>query len=256
MSYFGLSDAGSVRTLFSSFNTGSSRNNNNSMNFGNALTDYANIRNGSYHKLMKAYYDKTGSSAVSDMVGNNTATSKDTTKQLTKMENSAEQLKESADALLTKGNKSVFRQESITDKNGVTTKEYNKDAIYEKVNAFVGDYNALVEATEETNTKNIAQTSTQMVNATKSNRKMLGEMGITVNKDNTLSIDKETFLKADMNKVKTMFSGNGSYAYNVSTKASMIDYYAQKEASKANTYGNKGSYNYNYTNGGNYSNYI
>ena len=68
MSYFGLSDANSVNTLFSSLNNGVSKNG--ATGFGNSiLADYASIRSGSYRKLLNAYYDKTGSSAVTDMVG-------------------------------------------------------------------------------------------------------------------------------------------------------------------------------------------
>ena len=37
--------------------------------------------------------------------------------------------------------------------------------------------------------------------------------------------------------------------YQVSAKASLADYYAEREASKGNTYGNTGTYTYNYNTG-------
>ena len=74
-----------------------------------------------------------------------------------------------------------------------------------------------------------------MIDLTDSKEKALDEIGITINTDNTLSIDKDTFMKADMEKVKGLFSGSGSYGYSVSAKASMIDYQAHNEVNKANT---------------------
>lgn len=254
MSYFGLADMNSANTLFSSLNNNFSIGG--SAGSGNILAEYASIRSGSYHKLLKAYYSDTGKSAVSDIVNPSTSTSKDSTKQLSKMENAAESLKESADALMTRGTKDVFKQTTITKEDGTTSKEYQKDAIYNKVKSFIDDYNSVVDVTEESNTKSIARASAQMIQLTNANKRLLDDIGISINKDDTLSIDKDTFMAADMNKVKSLFNGAGSYGYNVGVKASMIDYYAQNEASKANTYGSSGKYNYNYSYGSNYSNYI
>lgn len=257
MSFFGLADINSANTLFSSLNSGSSIGGG-STGSGSILAEYASIRSGSYHKLLKAYYNDTGSSAVSDLVNasGSTSTSKDSAKQLAKMENAAESLKESADVLMTKGTKDVFKQTDIKNEDGTTSKGYDKNAIYNKVNSFIEDYNSLVEATEESNTNSIARASAQMIQLTNANKRLLDDIGISINKDDTLSIDKEAFMAADMNKVKSLFNGTGSYGYNVGVKASMMDYYAQNEASKANTYGSTGRYNYNYTYGSNYSNYI
>ena len=66
---------------------------------GNWLADYASIKNGSYAKLMKAYYGKENNAsktAASDI------TKKDTTKEtakkaLAKVETATDALKESAD---------------------------------------------------------------------------------------------------------------------------------------------------------------
>lgn len=257
MSYFGLSDVNSVSTLFSSLGNSSSKSG--SVSAGTSiLADYASIRSGSYHKLLKAYYNKD-KEAVTDAVKNSitsTATGKDSTKQLARMESAGEALKESADALITQGTKNLFKQETVTAEDGTTTTKYNVEEIYKKVSAFIDDYNDLVEETEDSNTSSIARVSAQMISLTNAYEKQLDKIGITVNKDDTLSIDKDTFLEADMSKVKNLFNGTGSYAYNVGVKASMVDYYAQYEASKANTYGSSGYYNYNYSYGSNYSNYI
>ena len=78
----------------------------------------------------------------------------------------------------------------------------------------------------------------------------LAEIGIKVDsKTNTLSIDEETFKKADMKAVKSLFQGSGSYGYKVNAKASSIDYQARYEATKANTYNSFGGYSNNYSSG-------
>ena len=81
------------------------------------------------------------------------------------------------------------------------------------------------------------------------NEKALSAVGITINKDNELEIDKDAFKKADMQKVKALFQDRGGFGYQVSTQSSMINYYAENEASKSNTYGNSGTYTYNYNTG-------
>jgi flagellar capping protein FliD len=87
-----------------------------------------------------------------------------------------------------------------------------------------------------------------MKTLTTSNENSLSEIGISVNsKSGTLSIDEETFKSADMDKVKSLFNGTGSYAYGVATQSSMIDSYAQSEASKSNTYTSSGTYSDTYS---------
>lgn len=226
------------------------------------LADYASIKNGSYGKLMKAYYakDSSDSSASSSTsVSKNKAdkksisTASDTAKTLTAIEESADELKESADTLLTTGSKSVFAKKSVTtqDEYGFdkTTKEYDTDAIYKAVSAFAKDYNDLIGKAGDSNTTSIQNKVTSLTNTTKVNEKLLSDVGITINKDNTLSVDEETFKKADMNTVKSLFNGTGSYAYNVSARASLIDYAASTESAKANTYTGLGTYSNSYSTG-------
>lgn len=231
--YFGISDS-SVSTLFSSL--GSS----NASGSSSILADYYSIRNGSYKKLLSAYYSLDGSSS-NTTTGSTTSTSSDSTKLLSSIEKSADALKDSTDALLKNGDKSVFNK----DKDG----KYDVKAIYEKVSQFVEDYNDLVETTEKTNTKNIATQSLKMMTTSKVNESLLSKIGITIDKDGAMSIDKEKFENADMSVAKSLFNGVGSYGYQISVKASMINYYAEREATKSNTYTNAGSYSYNYSAG-------
>lgn len=226
---------------------------------GDFLGQYASIKNGSYGKLMKAYYAKDSNETVKAIANKNGVTSEQS-KALAKVETSADALKESADVLLAKGSSSVFQQKDITttDENGVesTAKGYDTEAIYKAVNGFVTNYNATIKAVDDSENKTVTDRATYMANATISNTKMLNQLGITINSDSTLSIDKDTFMKADMGKAKTLFQGNGSYAYQVSAQASLINYAADHEANKASTYTTNGTLNSNFSSGNLFSSYF
>jgi cell pole-organizing protein PopZ len=252
--------------LFSSLSTSSSSS---SSGLSSFLSDYASIKNGSYGKLMKAYYSSSASDEVKSAVSStsssstsSTATgslSKAETKAYTEVQSTSDDLKDSADTLLATGTKSIFNKKDITtkDENGVesTEKGYDTDAIYSAVSSFVKDYNAVVNAAASVDNTSISNRVTSMENTTSINSKSLGELGITINNDNTLSIDKETFKAADMDKAKSLFSGAGSYAYNVSASASMINYNADYALSKAATYTTNGSYTSAFSTGNLFSYY-
>lgn len=205
----------------------------------NFLSDYASIKNGSYAKLMKAYYGKNNSTAVSSVAEKTKTTDKvsDTAKTLAKVQTSTDSLKESADALLKTGSKSVFKDSEVTE-----------DA-YKAVSAFVKDYNSVLDATQDVNSTSVLRRTLILTKETSNNEKLLSQVGITIGKDNTLSIDKEAFMKADATTVKSLFQGTGSYAYRVSAQSSLINFAADREAASVSSYTSSGNYNRNYNTG-------
>jgi len=227
-----------VSFLFSGLNN----NKNTNVLSSDFLTQYASIKNGSYGKLLKAYYNETGNDSVKGLVNdtkNNTQknmVSAEEAEALTKVQSTTDKLKDSADALLADGKDSVFNKEE-------------EDAVYNAVNNFIKDYNSVISAAKEVGDDSVAKKATSLIEATTSNAKLLNQIGITVNEDNTLSIDKETFQKADESKVKNLFNSTGSYGYGVSVKSSMMNYAADRAASKANTYTVNGTYNNTYNTG-------
>lgn len=234
----------------------------------NFLADYAAIKNGSYMKLMKAYYGSSASDSVKSVVNSSVNRNNSSSKALTSQENKAynkvksttDALKDSADALLVTGKKSVFNLEDITtkDENGVesTSKGYNTDAIYKAVNSFVTSYNSVMKATDSTDNSTVARRAATMMHETTSHLKSLLSVGISINKDGTLELDKDTFMDADMNKVKNLFNGNSSYAYKVSAQASMINYAADNVLNKASMYTSAGTYGVNYNSGNMFSSWL
>lgn len=222
------------------------------------LADYASIKNGSYYKLMKAYYsqDET-SSQVSSIVQNKRkstiSTASDSAETLSSVQSAADGLKESADKLLSTGVSSVFKKVDVegTDIYGrpTTSQEYDVDAIYKSVSGFVDSYNKLIDEVEDVNASSISNKANSLIGMTEANKNLLSKVGITIGEDNKLSIDADKFKEADMTTVKSLFNGNVSYAYRVSAQASLIDFAASTEAGKSNTYNIKGSYNSAYASG-------
>ena len=260
-----------------------------------SYSDYASIRNGSYHKLLSSYYSldsgdsgstgsgsRTSTSSSSSRTYNywtkdgmvqrtydnrlvtsgaektsqageakkvNTSISKEPASKLATIESDAEKLSDAADALLAQGSKSVFKQVTKTGTDGKKTTGYDTDAIYKAVSSYVENYNKVIKSAGDSKVMAIRTSAASMSDYTKANAKALSDIGIKVGADRTLSLDKEAFQDADMSKVKSLFQGSGSYGYQVSVKASAIDYHAQYEASKASTYNSVGTYAYNYSSG-------
>lgn len=224
--------------LFQSLSGGSSN-----LNF---LSEYASIKNGSYGKLMKAYYakDTTASSEVTSIVQSkqNLSVSKDSTETLEKVQSSAESLKSSSDKLTATGKDSVFNKE--------------QSEIYDAVNSFVSDYNKLITEADSASSDSITKRADTMKFLTQTNQKLLSQVGITIGEDDTLSLDKDTFDKADANTVKTLFNGNHSYASRVSSQSSFIESAVKQEAAKANTYTGSGTYSNAYNSGNLFNSYF
>lgn len=224
----------------------------NSLGNLNFLSDYASIKNGSYGKLMKAYYAKDAADKVAS-TGKDTETKKksistaaDSAKTLSEIEKAADAMKESADSLLVKGSKSVFRKKN---EKATVSEEYDTDAIYKAVSGFVTDYNDLLSKTSAASSKNLQSKADTLAAVTSANEKLLSRVGITVNSDSSLSLDEEVFKKSDMGMVKNLFGTTGAYGYKVSAQASMIDYTAAKESTRSNTYTANGTYSNVYSAG-------
>lgn len=237
---------------------GNSNSVNNLMNFN--VSDYNSIKSGTYYRLLKSYYasDSENGKKTSDSFKNpyTTSTSKETNSTLAKIESAADDLTESAKDLYS-NNAKAFKKITSTDEDGKTTTDYDKDAIYKAVNSFVEDYNSLIKSAGKSDADGIARAAASMATLTNQNANALNSLGITIDKDSyTLSLDKDAFMQADMSKAKNLFNGMGSYAYDVATKASMLNYQAEREASKANTYGSTGTYNSNYSAGSIYNTYF
>lgn len=210
----------SIGSMFSGLSGNNTMNNNTTSNQGLSLGDYAAIRNGSYGKLMKAYY-KNQSLQESEGSGNKA----DTKQNLSMTKSGAETLKKSANALMDAG---LWEKKSVTTKDGTTgesktTKDYDWEAITKAVKSFADSYNSVLSKASDSNNKNVLRNSVSMINTTnRTAANLLGKVGISIGEDNKLTVDKEKLKKADISDLKTLFTGNGSFADQITTKASAI----------------------------------
>ncbi len=230
----GSYNSDSIGTLFSSL-SGSSRYSSTSLSgIYENLGELSSVKSGSYYKLLRSYYAKEEAGETS------TSTSGSTTKELANQKSTSEDLIASAEDL--------YKGTSLWKKNAEGN--YDMDAIYKAVSAFAEDYNATIKASSSSEVTGIANAAASMVNQNTANASLLKQVGITMDSSTLkLSVDEETFKKADISKIKSLFSGTGSYAYQIGAKASMINSAATIEASKANTYTNRGNFSDNYSSG-------
>ncbi len=203
--------------------------------FGTAfnLSDYAAIKNGSYGKLLKAYYAKQDADKL--------ANSGDSSQKLTMMKSSADSLKRSADVL---GNSSLWEKKKVTKKDEVTgqdieAEDYDWDAITKSVKSFIEDYNSVVEEAGKSDTKDVLRNAVWMTSMTDKNSNLLSKVGITIGKGNKLELDEGALKKADISTLKSIFTGHNSFASKVSQKAASISNAANHAGA---TYTSSGTY--------------
>ena len=199
-SIFSINGAGS---MFFADSSNSTQNSASSI-FGNTsslLGDYAMIKSGGYKKLLTAYYasQKTDSTAS----GSSTSSASDSKSALLEVKTNSTKLKESLSKL---SDSSLY--EKKTDKDG--NKDYDRDAITSAVKGFVEAYNNYVDSSSKVDSTG---------NNTSANSVLLSKSGISIGKDNKLTLDEDTLKKTDVNVLKTLFSDVGSLGDTISSKA-------------------------------------
>ena len=211
------------------------------------VSDYAMIKNGSYGKLMKAYYAKQDADKLSQ--------TGDSSKRLTLMRSSADSLKKSAEAL---GNTSLYEKKKFKKKDEKTGEEteiedYDWDAITKAVKSFVDDYNSVVEQAGNSETKNVLRNTAWMTGITEKAGNLLSKVGITVGKGNKLEFDEDALKKKtaleksdievdNISTLKSLFTGYGSFGSQISQKASAISSAAARTKGVDKTYNKDGAY--------------
>ena len=215
-----FSSSSDVSSLFSSLSTSSDSTSGTT----NYLADYASIKNGSYGKVLKAYYAKQSSESSST-----DSTSETEQKQLATVKSASSELKDISDKLTT--NKDLFDDSSST---------FSYDTIYKNIKEFADAYNDVVDAGGDSETSSVLRQTLNMVNNTSKNSSMLSKVGITIDSDNKLSVDEDTLKSADLSDLKSLFQGTGSFAYSVWSKASSIEYYAENAAKNQTSYTSSG----------------
>lgn len=237
--------------LFSNTNSSQSTGNNGY----SWISEYSNIKNGTYYKVLKAYYAKQQKTSDDSTTTNKTRAEKvsEQEKTLDQIQVDAKSLTAAAETLTAKGSLSIFNQKDVTktaeDGTQTTVKGYDTDAIYKAVKSFADSYNKLLDSASSSSTTSVLNQTLHLTNMTKSYERLLGNVGVTIGENNKLSVDADKLKSADMTTVKTLFNGNASYANSVATKASMINASAKSAADQSSLYTGKGTYDKAYSTG-------
>ncbi len=197
------------------------------------LTDYSMIKNGTYGKLLKAYYaqEKQEKSAVG----------RDDRSKLTLMAGTAGALSKSAQALMSESlwKKKVFVEKKEDSGEEVSREDYNWKEIVKAVKSFVDDYNSTLDKAGESNNRDVLRNAVWMTSTTSANSKMLEKVGITIGSGNKLQIDEEKLKNSDISTLKTLFTGYNSLAEKMMKKGEAISLAAR---CTGQSYTNTGKY--------------
>ena len=220
-----------------------SSNQNSLSDLTSVLSDYSSIKSGSYGKLLRAYYAKdtekvnsTGKTEQKDKTEN-----EDTNSVKDLFQNTVSTTKKPDKTSAEAATKLVDAVETL-DK--LTYKEENRDKIAESISSFIKEYNTTLQAASKSDLVNVVQNAEWMTSGSKSNEKLLASVGVTINEDNTLSFDQETFASASLTTAKSVFDGAASFAHQVANRASKIYAEAASGGTATATY----SQNADYTN--------
>lgn len=204
------------------------------------LTDYASIKNGSYGKLLKAYY---ASKETSESGGDSSSKYKvDSDEKIAAMKSAINSLAESAGSIT----EAMFEKKNITtkDEQGNETEklDYDIDSIYKSVSSFVESYNRTLDAVSESDDQRILRQTLSMQNVTDKNSSLLSKVGITINEKNELVIDEDKFKAADMTTVKSLFTGSNSYGDSIANKTRFLYSSVKRQTGSETMYSSNGSY--------------
>lgn len=214
---------------------GSSTGTTTSANFGIDLGDYAMVKNGTYKKLMKAYYAQAEAEKSSGTTDSST--------KLTSIQNGANALSKSMQALMSD---SLWEKKTTTTKDETTgeettTTDYDWDAITKAVSVFVSDYNDMIDELADSYTKSVLKNAIYMVKQVSANQNLLSQIGITVGSGNKLTLDEDALKSADIGTLKSLFSGSGSFAERLSLRAAKISSSAASAGGNATVYTSSGT---------------
>ena len=199
----------------------SSLGNNNQNGF--SLSDYADIKNGSYAKVMKAYYGKGNSASKTS--GSKAKLDETATKNLGAVQKSASELKDTT--------------ASLTD----AVAAGDSDKVYKAAKDFADKYNSLMSDAGKIENKTLKRTATNLMNEVASNLKLLNKAGFKLDDSGKMSVDEKS-IKAESNTaLKALFDKSGSFGDMVGSRASSIANKASSAIKTSGTYTPKATYN-------------
>lgn len=183
----------------------------------NFLSDYASIKNGSYGKLLKTYYGARQDSSTAEV--SKKSSSGNVLERILEEKKNPKVSKDvqKANASLTTGLSSLKSSVSALQSDKTYTDTENGQSAADKVvsamKTFVTDYNNVVNAAKGSTLANKTAYVANMMSSSAANADKLSEIGVTVNKDGTLSLSAEKLKATDVSKVQELFSADDIMSY-------------------------------------------
>lgn len=189
----------------------------------NLATEFNSIRSGSYGKLLSAYYKKmnSGDSATEAIQ------------------------KETANRQLVGGNASSLKSaaKTLSKIDFYDTSDAGKEKSLKAIKDFVSSYNSVIDTADDVNSKSILRNAVWMTNITSKSAGLLNEIGISIGKDNKLTLDETKWADANSSAKAALFNGRQGFAEKMVYKASqMTNFSAEKASYTASAYKDNGDY--------------
>lgn len=170
-----------------------------------------------------------GTAGNRQTVNNSTAVNK-----YIKLGENAESLRSSANTLGYAGKNNIFENARTTG---------SKDAILSQAKQMVSGYNSTMSGIKDDNSSLNRVYRRLMENAAVENSGSLAGVGITVNKDKTLSIDETRFQNASVDEIEAALGNDSRFTSRVGSMAENVSKNAVSTATSLNSaYGMYGSY--------------
>lgn len=188
----------------------------------NLATEYNSISSGSYGKLLSAYYKKMNSDGTTEAIQ-----------------------KENDNRKLVGANASSLKSaaQTLSKVDFSDTSDEGKEKSLKAVKDFISAYNSVIDTADDVNSKGILRNAVWMTNITSKSSGLLNELGISVGKDNKLTLDETKWADANTSTKTALFSGRQGFAEKMVYKASqMTNSSAEKASFTASAYKNNGEY--------------
>ena len=243
-------------TLFGSM-SGSSSSTNYMSGLSSMLSDYSSIKNGSYGKLVSAYYKKIDSENASSTSKADKESGREKTetekskaaekKQYSAISSNAKDVSSKVETLTKTGDNSIFEKswQTVKGEDGTESKVYDYDSskISGAVSNFVSSYNKLVDSAADVSDVTTSTRASYMSKITSAYSDELSSIGITVKDDGKLSLNKDKLKAAGAEAIENVFTQKAGYGYKVSQAATSLETSASRAASSSSTYSKTGSFN-------------
>ncbi len=213
---------------------------NSSSNLYSLFSERASIKNGTYKRLLKSYFNSVGSDSDGTTSAKKNRSSNNIIDKLLKekMYPTVSKETQEANSNLTSGLNSLQSSVSALQKSSTYEDTENGSTAADKVvsamKSYVTNYNNVVTASKSSTLTNKTAYVANMMSATSKNAKELAEIGVTLKQDGTLQLDETKLKGADISKVQKLFSADNIQSYG-STISSRVKFAGGSSSTSSTT---------------------